>query len=107
MPQLKKGQFVYRPTINGFAPRTVPVEFVVEQVALVQVSLQALCFLLPVLFFYQSQYSCIRKTDYGHVGNHSATKTEPGVTNRKQDRQCTYNVTLRCVLATTFAVEKQ
>jgi len=86
-------------TINGFATRTVPVEFVVEQVALVQVFLQALCFFLPVPFIYQSQYPCIRKTDYGHFGDHTATETEPGVTNGKQDRQCTYNVTLRCVRA--------
>jgi hypothetical protein len=27
--------------------------------------------------------------------------------NCEQDRQCTYNVTLRCVRATTVAVEKQ
>ena len=61
----------------------------------------------PVPFIYQSQYSCIRETDNGHVGKHSATETEPGVTNVKEDRQCTYNVTLRRVRATVVAVEKQ
>jgi len=59
-----------------------------------------------VPFIYQSQYSCIWKTDSGHVGNHRATETEPGVTNGKKDRPCTYNVTLRRVFATIVAVEK-
>ena len=66
-------------------------------------------FFFPVPFIYHSQYSCIRKTHSGHFGNHSATETEPGVTNGKQDRQCTstYNVTLRRVRATIVVVEKQ
>ena len=77
---------MFRRTINGFAPRTVP-EFLVEQVALVQVFPRHYGFFPLVPFIYQSQYSCIRKTGKGHVGIHSATETEPGVTNGKQDRQ--------------------
>ena len=65
-------------------------------------------FFFSVPLIYQSQYSCIRKADSGHVGNHRATETEPGVTNGgKKDRHCTHTVTLRRVRATIVAVAKK
>jgi len=34
-------------------------------------------------------------------------RTAAGYVHKKQDRQCTHNVTLTCVRVTTVAVEKQ
>ena len=37
----------------------------------------------------------------------SVQEYERTIARREQDRQCTYNVTLRCVRETIVAVEKQ
>ena len=85
---------MFRPAINGFAPRTGPVVSVAEQVALVQVLLQALW-----LFSGRRTVGTL-----GTTGPQRRNLASP--VGKKKDRPCTYDVKVRGFRATAVAVEK-